>query len=99
MGSKKKVTCKNSSAILALLNCCKYRFFSDEVIREWRKLHNEELNNLYASIQYCSGDPIEKTEMGGVCSTYWREERGILGFGGEIYGKETTWKTQAYIGE
>jgi hypothetical protein len=37
----------------------------DEVTREWKKLHNEELLT-----QYCSGDKIEKNEMGGACSAY-----------------------------
>ena len=27
--------------------------------------------------QYCSGDEIEKNEMGGVCSTYGTEVRHI----------------------
>ena len=36
-----------------------------EIKREWRKLHNEELNDLY-----CADDKIEKNEMGGACSTY-----------------------------
>jgi hypothetical protein len=25
----------------------------------------------------------------------WREQRGVLGFGGETRGKENTWKTHA----
>jgi hypothetical protein len=29
------------------------------------------------------------------CSTYVGEERCIQGFGGETWGKDTTWKTQA----
>ena len=33
--------------------------------------------------------------MGGAFSTYVGEERWILGFGGETWGKETTWKIQA----
>ena len=37
----------------------------DEVRGEWRKLHNEELNDLYN--QYSSGYKIEN-EMGGACS-------------------------------
>jgi hypothetical protein len=53
----------------------------DEVTGEWRKLHNEELNDLY-STQYCSGDKIEN-EMDGVCSVYGGEERHKQGFGGE----------------
>ena len=34
---------------------------TDKVTGEWRKLHNEELTDLYS----CSGDKIEKNEMGG----------------------------------
>jgi len=49
----------------------------DEVTREWRKLHNED----------CSGDKIEKNEMGGACSIYGGEERCIQGFGGENVGE------------
>ena len=33
--------------------------------------------------------------MGGARSAYEGEERCIEGFGGEIWGKETTWETQA----
>ena len=33
--------------------------------------------------QYCSGDKIEKNEMGRACSTYGGEERHIQGFGRE----------------
>ena len=29
--------------------------------------------------QYCSGDKIEKNEMGGACSTYWSGE-AYIGF-------------------
>jgi hypothetical protein len=32
---------------------------------------------------YCSGDKMEKNEMGGVCSAYVGGERLIQGFGGE----------------
>ena len=42
----------------------------DEGTREWRKLHNEELNDLLLLTQYCAGDKIEKNEMGWACSTY-----------------------------
>ena len=31
----------------------------------------------------CSGDQIEKNEMGGACSACGGEERRIQGFGGE----------------
>ena len=32
--------------------------------------------------QHCSGDKIEKNEMGGACSAYWGDERRMQGFGG-----------------
>jgi len=35
--------------------------------------------------------------MGGACSTYGEEERCIQDLGGETCGKETRWKTQAWI--
>jgi hypothetical protein len=33
--------------------------------------------------------------MGGTRSAYKEEERSIQGFGGETWGKETTWETLA----
>jgi hypothetical protein len=41
----------------------------DEVTGEWRKLHNEELNDLYLT-QYCAGGKIETNEMGRACGAY-----------------------------
>jgi hypothetical protein len=45
--------------------------------------------------QYSSGNQIEKNEVGRAFSTYVGEVRCIQGFGGETWGKETTWKTQS----
>jgi hypothetical protein len=45
------------------------------------------------------GNQIEKSEMGGTCSMYGGRERCVGGFGGETCGKETTWETQAKMGE
>ena len=42
----------------------------DEVTGKWRKLHKEELNDLYCSPNMFRDDEIEKNEMGGTCSTY-----------------------------
>jgi hypothetical protein len=55
----------------------------DDVTRKWRKLHIEELNDLYYSSSIVRVIKIEKSEMGGQCSAYGREERRIQGFGGE----------------
>jgi len=54
----------------------------DKVIRKWRKLYNEELNDLDSSPRYCLGDKIEN-EMGGTYSMYGREEKCMQGFSGE----------------
>ena len=45
----------------------------DEVTGEWRKLHNEELNDLYPHPIF-SGDKIEKNEMGGAWARMERLE-------------------------
>ena len=37
--------------------------------------------------QYCSGDKIEKNEMGWACSAYGGEEKPMQGFGGKSEGK------------
>jgi len=39
----------------------------DEVMGEWRRLHNEELVLL---TQYCARDKIDKNEMGWACGMY-----------------------------
>jgi len=55
----------------------------DEVTREWRKLHNEELNDLYSSTNIVEVIKIEKNGIGEACSAYGKKERGIHGFGGK----------------
>jgi hypothetical protein len=52
----------------------------DEVPGEYRKLHNEEFNDLYILLTiYLSSDKI-KNEMDGACSTHGGEERRIQSF-------------------
>ena len=58
----------------------------DELTGEWRKLHNEEFNDLYSSpnilrvIKWNNG-------VGGACSTYVGEKRCIKGLVGKPEGK------------
>ena len=56
----------------------------DEVTREWRKLHNEELNDLYCSpIIVRVIKKVKKNEMVQACGACGGEERRAQGFGGE----------------
>jgi hypothetical protein len=66
----------------------------DEVTGEWRKLPNEELNDLYFSSKIVRVIKSRRMRW-GACSTYGGEERRIQSFGGKTLGRETTWKTQA----
>ena len=50
---------------------------------EWRKLHDEELSNLFLFTEYCTGGKIEKNEMGGECGAYGAGESGVQGSGWE----------------
>jgi hypothetical protein len=65
------------------------RFKLDEGTKEWK-------NYILRNLMICTpqtilfGEHIKK-EM-GACSTYGGDERIILGFGAETYGKGTTWK-------
>jgi len=80
----------------------------DEVTGEWRKLHNEKLNVLYSSpniVQVIKSRRMRWAEhvvrMGerrGVYRVLVGGERRVQGFGGEIWGKETTGETQAQMG-
>jgi hypothetical protein len=47
----------------------------DEVTREWRKLHNEELNNLYSLPNNVRVVKSKKNEMGWPCGAYGGGER------------------------
>jgi hypothetical protein len=42
----------------------------NEVTGEWRRLHNEELNDLYCSPNIVRVIKIEKNEMGWACGAY-----------------------------
>jgi hypothetical protein len=55
----------------------------DKVTGEWRKLHHEELKDLYSALSIIRVIKLRRMEMGGACSTYGGEEIFIEGFGGE----------------
>jgi hypothetical protein len=55
----------------------------DEVTGEWRKLHNEELNDLCSLSSVVRVVKIKKNEMGWACGAYGGGERCAHGVGGE----------------
>jgi hypothetical protein len=55
----------------------------DKVTGEWRKLHNQELNDLYSFPNIVRVVKIEKNEKGRTCGAYGGGKRGAQGVGGE----------------
>ena len=62
----------------------------DKVAREWRRLHNEEICDLYCLTKYYSCDKIKKNGMGDACGTNGGESRIAYGLlkGGKRGGKK-----------
>jgi hypothetical protein len=67
----------------------------DEVTGEWRKLHNEELSDLYSLPNVVRVVKSRRMRLAGHVAHMGGEKRCIQGFGGETGGKETTWETEA----
>jgi len=67
----------------------------DEVTGNWRKLHNEELNDLYCSPNIVRVIKSRKIRWAGYVARMDEKKRRIQGFGGEPREKETTWETQS----
>jgi hypothetical protein len=63
----------------------------DEVTREWRKLRNEELNDLYSSPNIVWVKKSRRMRWSGHVARMG-DRRGVNRV---LVGKETTWKTQA----
>jgi hypothetical protein len=66
----------------------------DEVTGQWRKLHSEELHNLYSSPDIIRQVKSRRMRWAGHVARMG-EERSVQGFGGKSRGKETSWKTKA----
>jgi len=67
---------------------------SDEVTGEWRKLHNEELTDLYFSPNTVRVIKSRQMRWAWHVARMGRKEV-YTGFGGKTCRKETTWWTQA----
>jgi hypothetical protein len=65
----------------------------DEVIGGWRKLHNEELHNLYFSPSIIKIIKSRRMRWAGHVTRMREEEECIWNFGGKAGRKETTRKT------
>jgi hypothetical protein len=59
----------------------------EKITREWQRLHNGAIHELYSSPHIIGGDQIKKNEIGGACGKYAGEENCIQRFGGETWGK------------
>jgi hypothetical protein len=68
---------------------------SDKATGEWRRLHNEELDDLYPSPNIIRVIKSRRMRWVGHAARMGEEERCIHEFGGETRGKATTWETQA----
>jgi len=64
----------------------------DEVTEEWKRLHNEELNDLYSSPNIVRVIKARRMRWAGRVARMV-EERGVQGLGGETGGNETTGET------
>ena len=57
-----------------------FRPLREEVTWEWKRLHNEELYDLYSSPSIMQA--IKSNKKGGACGMYGGQQRCIQGFGG-----------------
>ena len=65
----------------------------DEVTGDWRRLHNEELNDLYCSPNIVWVIKWRRMRWAGHVARMGEERGGVKGLGGETGGKETTGET------
>jgi hypothetical protein len=65
----------------------------DEVTGDWRKLHSEELHNLYSSPNIIR--QIKSMRMRWAVHVARMGEECVQGFDGKARRKESTWKAKA----
>ena len=65
----------------------------NEVTGEWRRLHNEELNDLYSSPNIVRVKKSRRMRWAGHVARMGEERGAYRGLGGETGGKETTGET------
>jgi hypothetical protein len=65
----------------------------DQIRREWRKLHNEELQNLYYTSPNIIGQIKSKRMRWAGHVARMRGQKNVHGVGGKVRRKETTRKT------
>jgi hypothetical protein len=65
----------------------------DEMIGEWRKLHNKELHNLYSSPDIIRKVKSRRMRWAGHMACMGGE-KSVQGFGGKAQSTETTWNTK-----
>jgi hypothetical protein len=66
----------------------------DEVTGEWRKLHNEELHDLYSSPSIIRLIKARRMRWAGHVARMWRRGTRV---GGKAGGKEATRKTKTQV--
>ena len=68
---------------------------NDEVTKKWRKLHNEELHDLYSSSNMVRVIKSRRMRWAG-CVARMGERRGVCRIlVGKTEKKDATWETQA----
>jgi hypothetical protein len=73
----------------------------DEVTEEWRKLHNEDLHNLYSSpdiIRQMKSRGMGWDGMGRASGTHGRGEKSVQGFGEKSPKERYHWEDQVVDG-
>jgi hypothetical protein len=66
----------------------------DEVTGEWRKLHNEELHNLYSSPDIVRQVKSRRMRWAGHVARMGEDRKVYKVLVGKAQRKETTWKTK-----